>query len=217
MVRIIVLAFLLAALPARANNDLFTQVYSNPLHPLNPMYRQNLKNIEEGTRAWASMGPAKPTFATRVGTGIATTALVHAAVATVNGDMSWDHLTSGRFWRPVIGSAMGATLGALLPGGNMLKAFASLTGAGLGAGVLSPDKQDWTMNVAGTVGAAGLGALMSPLPGGAFVGALAGQILGWTAVGMYRTITRQHSVTKSEPVFGKDLSLLGISSKENSR
>lgn len=65
------------------------------------------------------------------------------------------------------------------------------------------------MNIATTLGAAGLGALMSPLPGGAFVGALVGHFLASVAVDLYRGWSRP---ALSPPLLGRDLSLLRVRS-----
>lgn len=202
-------AILIAFGAAAARADQFSEILSNPFHPANPMYQQNVQNVQEAGEAWAKMGPSKPTFATRVGSGIALTALTQAGFAFLNGDLSFQYLSSQEFWRPVIGSGVGGALGALVPGGIALKAFTSMAGAALGGSALSAEKQDWTMNIATALGGAGLAALMSPLPGGAFIGAAMGQVLAALVVFMARELMNSRP-TKSEPLLGERLSLLGV-------
>lgn len=144
---------------------------------------------------------SNPTFATRVGTGVATAAVAQIFHASYTGELTWDYLSSGRFWRPVAGSVLGASVGALIPGGNMIKAFGALAGAALGANALSPDSQDWAENVATAIGSAALGALLSPVPGGTFLGAMLGHYLALVAVTAYRDIFLAGS-RMSPPLFG---------------
>jgi hypothetical protein len=146
---------------------------------------------------------SNPTFGTRVGTGVATAAVAQIFRAGYTGELTWDYISSGRFWRPVAGSVLGASVGALVPGGNLIKAFGAIAGAALGANVLSPDRQDWTENIVTTIASAALGAVMSPVPGGAFVGAMLGHYLGLVAVTAYRDIFLA-SPRMTPPLFGGD-------------
>lgn len=124
---------------------------------------------------------------TGVGIGLGTNA-IDQLVKT--GHVDWDAtaglLKDPNFWRTTAGNLAGGAIGALVPGGRLLKLAGSIAGATVGGSLASSEKTDWKRVAAGTAGSIAGAALLGWFPGGAIVGGIAGGMLAdWT----YDTLT----------------------------